>query len=183
MDQYNSGTIYLSRRTLAKAAIKKNFMTITGGILTVFFAMAVLMSITGFDADLRKNLLIYVICLIPSVLLLVLGLKAVALIKLANRYNSIFECDRDGVVTISELTKQTGKENFKILSELELLIEKGFLCNYSLQKQGQPCVMLSDGSADRAGFLNVVCGKCGGTTRLNAGTSGACEYCGNALIS
>ena len=68
------------------------------------------------------------ICLIPSVLLLVLGLKAGALIKLANRYNSIFECDRDGVVTISELTKQTGKENFKILSELELLIEKGFLC-------------------------------------------------------
>ena len=72
-----------------------------------------------------------------------------------------------------------GKATAQILSELERLVEKGYLCNCSLQKTGQPCVLLSDGS----GFVNVVCDICGGTTRIRAGSSGKCEYCGKALES
>ena len=78
-----------------------------------------------------------------------------------------------------------GKATAQILSELERLLEKGYLCNCSLQKTGQPCVLLSDGRADidGSGFVNVVCDICGGTTRLRAGSSGKCEYCGKALES
>ena len=185
MKNCNTNGLYLSKKTLVKAGIKKRIMVISGGILTVLFAISVLMAIVGYSEDLRQNLIIYVALLIPSALLLYQGMKAGALTDLANRYNSIFECDRDGVVTISELTKQTGKTTAKILSELERLLEKGYLCNCSLQKNGQPCVMLSDGSAERdgSGFVNVVCDVCGGTTRLRAGSSGRCEYCGKALQS
>ena len=78
-----------------------------------------------------------------------------------------------------------GKATAQILSELERLVEKGYLCNCSLQKTGQPCVLLSDGRADidGSGFVNAVCDICGGTTRLRAGSSGKCEYCGKALES
>lgn len=183
MKKNNTNGLYLSKKTLVKAGIKKRIMVISGGILTVLFATSVLMAIMDSGNELRQNLIIYVALLIPSVLLLYQGMKAGSLTDLANRYNSIFECDRDGVVTISELTKQTGKATSKILSELEHLLEKGYLCNCSLQKNGQPCVILSDGTAgkDGSGFVNVVCDVCGGTTRLRAGSSGRCEYCGSAL--
>ena len=185
MKNYNTNGLYLSKKTLVKAGIRKRIMVISGGILTVLFAISVLMAIVGYSEDLRQNLIIYVALLIPSALLLYKGMKAGVLTELANRYNSIFECDRDGVVTISELTKQTGKAASKILSELERLLEKGYLCNCSLQKSGQQCVILSDGTADKddSGFVNVVCDICGGTTRLRAGSSGVCEYCGKALKS
>ena len=173
------------KKTLVKAGIRKRIMVISGGILTVLFATSVLMAILDSGDELRQNLIVYVALLIPSVLLLYKGMKDGALTDLANRYNSIFECDRDGVVTISELTKQMGKATPKILSELEWLLEKGYLCNCSLQKTGQPCIILSDGRADidGSGFVNVVCDICGGTTRLRAGSSGKCEYCGKALES
>ena len=183
MKNYNTNGLYLSKKTLVKAGIRKRIMVISGGILTVLFATSVLMAIMDSGNELRQNLIVYVALLIPSVLLLYKGMKDGALTELANRYNSIFECDRDGVVTISELTKQTGKATPKILSELEDLLEKGYLCNCSLQKTGQPCVMLSDGSVEGngSGFVNVVCDICGGTTRLRTNSSGKCEYCGNAL--
>lgn len=185
MKNYNTNGLYLSKKTLVKAGIRKRIMVISGGILTVLFATSVLMAILDSGDELRQNLIVYVALLIPSVLLLYKGMKDGALTDLANRYNSIFECDRDGIVTISELTKQMGKATSKILSELEHLLEKGYLCNCSLQKTGQPCVILSDGRADidGSGFVNVVCDICGGTTRLRAGSSGVCEYCGKALES
>ena len=185
MKNYNTCGQYLSKKTLVKAGIRKRIMVISGGILTVLFATSVLMAIMDYGNELRQNLIVYVALLIPSVLLLYKGIKAGAMTDLANRYNSIFECDRDGVVTISELTKQTGKATSKILSELERLLEKGYLCNCSLQKNGQPCVLLSDGNAagNGSGFVNVVCDVCGGTTRIRAGISGRCEYCGSALKS
>ena len=185
MKNYNTNGLYLSKKTLVKAGIRKRIMVISGGILTVLFATSVLMAILDSGDELRQNLIVYVALLIPSVLLLYKGMKDGALTDLANRYNSIFECDRDGVVTISELTKQMGKATPKILSELERLLEKGYLCNCSLQKTGQPCIILSNGRADidGSGFVNVVCDICGGTTRIRAGSSGKCEYCGKALES
>lgn len=183
MKNYNTNGLYLSKKTLVKAGIRKRIMVIVGGILTVLFATSVFMAIMDSGNELRQNLTVYVALLIPSVLLLYKGIKAGVLTDLANRYNSIFECDRDGIVTIVELGKQTGKANANILSELERLIEKGYLCNCSLQKTGQPCVILSDGTVagNGSGFVNVVCDICGGTTRLRAGSSGRCEYCGKAL--
>ena len=163
MKNYNTFGRYLSKTTLVKAGIKKRIMLISGGILTVLFGTSVLMAIVDYGDELRQNLIVYMALLIPSVLLLYQGMKAGVLTDLANRYNSIFECDRDGIVAIAELVKQTGKANANILSELERLIEKGYLCNCSLQKKGQPCVILSDGRADidGSGFVNVVCDICG----------------------
>ena len=123
------------KKTVVKAGIRKRIMVISGGILTVLFATSVLMAILDSGNELRQNLIVYVALLLPSVLLLYKGMKDGALTDLANRYNSIFECDRDGVVTFSELTKQMGKATPKILSELERLLEKGYLCNCSLQKK------------------------------------------------
>ena len=90
---------------------------------------------------------------------------------------------QDGTVTIEELARQAGKMPFKVLSELEKLFEKGVFRDCTLQKQGLPCVILSGRENSKTSFVNVVCEKCNGTTRIRAGTSGKCEYCGNAISS
>lgn len=181
---YNQEGYYLSPKGMARARSRKSIMTVAGGILTVFFAAGVLMAAMDYSG-LRSNLPVYVILLVPSALLFYRGLRTGILARQANRYNSIFECDQDGVVTIHELTAQTGKTAPAVLSEVEQLLEKGYLCNCSLQRNGQPCVILSAGTTDEAGsaFVNVVCEKCGATTRIRAGSSGRCEYCGSALNS
>lgn len=103
------------------------------------------------------------------------------MIEAANRYNAIFICDSDGIVTISELTKQTGKDPAGIIGEIDKLLNKGYLCGCTLKKEGQPCVVLSDGKADESGFVTVKCPACGGTTRIRTGSNGKCEYCGGEL--
>ena len=83
--------------------------------------------------------------------------------------------------------KSSGKHHrkppFKILSELEKLFEKGVFCDCTLQKQGMPCVILSGRENSKTSFVYIVCEKCNGTTRIRAGSSGKCEYCGNAISS
>ena len=127
MKNYNTNGLYLSKKTLVKAGIRKRIMVISGGILTVLFATSVLMAILDSGDELRQNLIVYVALLIPSVLLLYKGMKDGALTDLANRYNSIFECDRDGVVTISELTKQMGKQPLKFFQSWSICLKRDIL--------------------------------------------------------
>ncbi|MGN1317814.1 MAG: hypothetical protein ACI4VF_02280 [Lachnospirales bacterium] len=179
MNNYSSKALYLSKKTLTKASLKKNILTIIGSILTFLFATSVVMSITGYNEEIKNGLIIYVAFLIFSIIILLIGIKTKLLINKANRYNLIFECDSDGVVTIEELTKQTGIESIKIIADIEMLLKKGYLSGCTLQKKGKICVILSNNTA--TGFINVVCDVCGGTTRLRVGNSGVCQYCGNAI--
>lgn len=156
---------------------------IIGGFFTAVFLFGIISGVTGYNENLRDNLITNIVMLVPSALLLINGIKNGRMAGRAYRYNSIFMCDIDGTVTIEELARQAGKMPFKVLSELEKLFEKGVFRDCTLQKQGLPCVILSGRENSKTSFVNVVCEKCNGTTRIRAGTSGKCEYCGNAISS
>lgn len=177
-----SGT-YLSKTAIAKLAFKKHIQMIIGGIFTVVFLNGIIVGLFGNNETLRKGLVTNIIMLVPFVVLFINGVKNGRKAGLARRYDSIFMCDNDGTVTIEELARQTGKPPFKVLSELESLFKKGLFCDCTLQKQGMPGVILSGRENSRTSFVNVVCEKCCGTTRLRAGTSGRCDYCGNRISS
>ena len=138
MKNYNTFGRYLSKKTLVKAGIRKRIMVISGGVLTVLFATSVLMAILDSGDELRQNLIVYVALLIPSVLLLYKGMKDGALTDLANRYNSIFECDRDGVVTISELTKQMGKQPLKFFQSWSICLKRDIYATALCRKPVSP---------------------------------------------
>lgn len=183
MNDSSTESGYLSKKTIGKAKIKRQILLIVGGILTVFFILSAMMAIAGVDESIRDSLMIYLVLLVPSVIILYCGIKLGTILGKANQYNAIFKCDQDGIITMTELTKQTGKASDQILLEVEDLLKRGYLCNCSLQVKGQPCVILSDGviTGDNAGFVRVICPKCGGTTKLRAGSSGICEYCGSSI--
>ena len=180
---FSDGGTYISKIAIARLTLKKHIQMIIGGFFTAVFLFGIISGVTGYNENLRDNLITNIVMLVPSALLLINGIKNGRMAGRAYRYNSIFMCDIDGTVTIEELARQAGKMPFKVLSELDKLFEKGVFRDCTLQKQGMPCVLLSGRENSKTGFVNVVCEKCNGTTRLRAGTSGKCEYCGNAISS
>lgn len=180
---FSDGGTYISKIAIARLTIKKHIQIIIGGFFTAVFLFGIISGVTGYNENLRDNLITNVVMIVPSALLLLNGIKNGRVAARAYRYNSIFMCDVDGTVTINELANQSGKPPFKVISELEKLFEKGVFCDCTLQKQGSPCVILSGREGSKTGFVNIVCEKCNGTTRIRAGSSGKCEYCGNAISS
>ena len=178
---FSDGGTYISKIAIARLTLKKHIQMIIGGFFTAVFLFGIISGVTGYNEKLRDNLITNIVMLVPSALLLINGIKNGRMAGRAYRYNSIFMCDIDGTVTIEELARQAGKMPFKVLSELEKLFEKGVFRDCTLQTQGVPCVILSGRENSKTSFVNVVCEKCNGTTRIRAGSFGKCEYCGNAM--
>lgn len=177
------GGTYISAAAIARLTLKKHIQMIIGGFFTAVFLFGIISGVTGYNEKLRDNLITNIVMLVPSALLLLNGIKNGIRANLARRYDSIFMCDQDGTVTIEEISKQMGKPSYKALSELEWFFGKGVFRDCTLQKQGAPCVFLFGRANSKTSFVNVVCEKCNGTTRIRAGSSGKCEYCGNAISS
>ena len=173
-------TRYLSLAAVSAQERKKKRLLITGAILTVFFAYGIIAGIMNQSEGLRKGIPLYIICLIPSVLVLLAGFNVGRRIDMAKRFETIFANDRDGVVTFDELARQTAMSETKVFSQLETLFRKGFFQNCSLQSGGVPCVLLGDAMVGESGigFADVVCQSCGASTRIRAGSRGVCAYCG-----
>ena len=180
---FSGGGTYISKVAIARLTLKKHIQMIIGGFFTAVFLFGIISGVTGYNEKLRENLITNIVMVVPSALLLLNGIKNGRMAGLAYRYNSIFMCDTDGTVTIDELAKQSGKPPFKVLSELEKLFQKGVFCECTLQKQGAPCVILSGREGSKTSFVDIVCEKCNGTTRIRVGSSGKCAYCGNAISS
>ena len=161
---FSDGGTYISKVGIARLTLKKHIQMIIGGFFTAVFLFGIISGVTGYNENLRDNLITNIVMLVPSALLLLNGIK-------------------NGRMAARELAKQSGKPPFKVLSELEKLFGKGVFCGCTLQKQGLPCVILSGRENSKTSFVNVVCEKCNGTTRIRAGSSGKCEYCGNAISS
>ena len=180
-NQFSGGGTYISNDVLGRLSFKKNIQVVVGGFFTTFFVLGIIGGLMKDDQVFWDGLISGIIILLPFVLLFLSGIRNSRKIGLARRYNLIFMCDGDGTVTVHELANQIGKPSVKVLSQLEWLFRKGVFCDCTLQQGGEPCVILSGRTGSKTSFVNVVCEKCNGTTRLRAGTFGKCEYCGSAI--
>ena len=177
---------YIVSNKLYDLERKKKRQLIWGLILTLFFASGIILAVVDHEEDLLDNLGFYAFCLIPSALLLYFAIRNGRRIASVHRYNAIFEQDRDGFVSIDELTQALGMPAQKMMKELEDLFRAGLFQNCTLQREVNPGVVLTDAVSASAGvrslgFVNVKCASCGGTSRIRAGTVGVCEYCGSPL--
>lgn len=182
-NQFSGGGTYISNDVLGRLSFKKNIQVVVGGFFTTFFVLGIIGGLMKDDQVFWDGLISGIIILLPFVLLFLSGIRNSRKIGLARRYNLIFMCDGDGTVTVHELANQIGKPSVKVLSQLEWLFQKGIFCDCTLQREGEPCVILSGRTGSKTSFVNVVCEKCNGTTRMRAGTFGKCEYCGSAISS
>ena len=175
--------LYLSLPTVARQERKKKALLIAGGLLTLFFGAGLVGGVLHASDGLREGIPVYLVFLVPSLLLLWRGVQAGRMTEAARRYETIFAADRDGVVTLAELTQQMGQPAEKVFAQLERLFRQGYFQNCTLQRGGEPSVRIASAVAGerRVGFLAVQCPRCGGTTQLRAGSQGVCAFCGGPL--
>lgn len=176
---------YLAADAVRRLANRSRLQQRWGWILTVFFALSVILSLTEQeDRTLREGLPFYAACLAASAFLLWRGYANAALLSRARRFGAIFAQDRNGTVTAEELTRLSGLSGGKLSAQLSALFKRGLFQDCTLRQDGgAPCVLLSDAvlQTRSTGFVNVRCASCGGTSRIRADTVGVCEYCGGPI--
>lgn len=150
----------------------------------IFFGLGILMAVTNPSAELKKHLSIYIGCFALSLIPLYLAFTKSQKLGSINRYDAIFLHDRDGFVSTYELAQQLGKEESVILQELEKYYREGIFVDSTLYREGRPGVQLGDlVHVDKdQGFINVVCGACGATNRVQVNAVSECSYCGSRIV-
>ena len=176
---------YLNAEAERKLARRAKLQTGWGWGLSIFFALAVILSLTAEEGEqIGKDLFFYVGCLVPAAALLLLGFRSKGRLAAARRYAACFSADRDGFVDLRELARATGLPEQTALQRLDRLFNAGLFASCTLQRGGdRPGVALQDPkfSPDAIGYVNVKCASCGGTTRIRAGAVGKCDYCGSPV--
>lgn len=170
MDNNNNnvwvGGTYISNNAIKRINTKRLLQMGIGGFFLFLCLYGLIMGFIDQNGTLREGRMSYIVLLVPFALIFAAGIKNRRKVYLARRYDSIFMCDVNGTVTIDEISRQVGKPPFKVLSELEWFFRKGVFRDCTLQKQGMPCVILSGRADSKTSFVNVVCEKCNGVTRL-----------------
>ena len=180
MVKYN----YLSPIFESQRKKSKGFI-VAGSIIAGLYAFGTIYSLVMPMPAMSKNLEyrdfapIFAAMIIPGLVLLCIGLVMSRKVNVALRYETILSGDKNGIVEIRELTGQTGKSQDEVLRELEILFRKGFFQGCTLQLEGNPAIIINDAMVGEtgAGFAEVRCPKCGGATRIRAGSRGQCSYC------
>ena len=178
------GQGYVSQGVAIAQRSKSKILIIVGTVLTTFWGFGVVGGLFDSADGLREGIPVYIVLMIPSVIMLLRGIKAGRVADTVRRCESIFASDKDGIVTLDELTRHTGRPASRILKDLETAFSKGYFQNCTLQTGSDPKVILANAkTSSRAGtgFITVTCVNCGGQTRIRAGSTGTCDYCGGPI--
>ena len=178
---------YLSPIFESQRKKSKGFI-IAGSIIAGLYAFGTIYSLvipmpmqqtTSQNLEYKLYTPIFAAMIIPGLVLLCIGLVMNRKVNVALRYETILSGDKNGIVDIHELTGQTGKRPDEVIKELESLFRKGFFQGCTLQLEGSPAIIINDAMVGETGtgFAEVRCPKCGGATRIRAGSRGVCSFC------
>lgn len=177
------GSQYLNFFTRTSGSIQQLILFFFGGILTFFWGTGLALGLTESYGITRRDIFPIIVLMIPGILMVIQGIRIGKRNELAKRYNQIFEADRDGTLSMSELKKSSGKEEEQIVKELDLLFRKGYFRDCHFKKEDSSGVVILPGTEKKGGdaFVYVQCSHCGGVTRVPVGTNTVCSYCGSPI--
>ena len=173
---------YLNENIIWKNKAKAKVQMIIGATMIFFYSC-------GFLGIHEDNLPQYYIALIISLMMPAFYLIYCACIHFGNisraqRYNEIFRNDKNGIITAHEMAEVMNMKYYDIFVELDKLFRRGYFVNCTLQLGRNPSVIINNaqvGDEKGTGFLQVICPKCGASTRIRANSRGNCEYCGSLI--
>ena len=173
---------YLNQELIRKTRSKAKFQMIFGISLLCFHSLGFL---CVYEGTLPKMYIpLTVTLLVPFIYLIWCAAIHYSFISKAEAYDKIFIKDKDGIITASEMGNVLNKEYFDIFVELEKIFRRGYFVNCTLQQGRNPSVIINNaqvGDPKGVGFMQMICPKCGASTRIRANSRGKCEYCGSTI--
>ena len=171
---------YLNERKIAAHEVKRKIQIVIALIFGSFFMFGFVNGIIEKDPGMAA---VGGILLLPFLYMFWCGLKTGFLIEAARRYETVFGSDRDGLVTVEELSTMFGKPGYKLMRELDRIFRRGYFQNCTLQQGGHPGVILYDATVGEngVGFIEVRCPNCGGINRIRSGSHSKCTFCGGPV--
>lgn len=136
------------------------------------------------EDEIESHLAAYIAFIIVPGAFLIWAVKNLRLSGKAYKFNSLFENDPDGTVSVENASKLCGMTVSRFVDVFSKLVKKGFLINCSLENPDNPVISLNNGadSADEK-FDIVHCPSCGAPNKVKIGFVEECRYCGSKAIS
>jgi ribosomal protein S27AE len=175
-------TSYLNQKIISKNQVKAKAQMIIGVVMNLFYCCGVYAVIDGSAP--KFYFALYIALMVPGFYLIWCSVQNKKWIKKAIKYDEIFAQDKDGVITAREMGDKLGMKYFDLFIELEKIFRRGYFMNCTLQQGRNPGVIINNaqvGDEKGLGFLQMVCPKCGASTRIRANSRGKCEYCGSII--
>ncbi|SNU09949.1 hypothetical protein SAMN06297422_1403 [Lachnospiraceae bacterium] len=173
---------YLNYVIIRKTRAKAKVQMIVGVSMLAFYAVGLLGVIQGQIERYQTALIIAL--MVPAFYLVWCACNHYGFIAKAERYDKIFCKDKNGIITAHEMAEEMNMKYFDMFVELEKIFRRGYFVNCTLQQGRNPSVIINNaqvGDAKGVGFMQMVCPKCGASTRIRANSRGNCEYCGSII--
>ena len=173
--------MYVNRDTVERSRRTSKIQWVVGGVWCGILIFGIIMGLSG-DKDLAPNVTSYFAMMVPMLPVLFFAWRKDALRRDAERFNGLFEQDRDGYLPLEELAGKVGTETYKVTKRLEELLRRGYLQKCTLERGQSPQIVLQmDTGRAKDRFVGVVCPSCGAPNTARVGFVCTCEYCGATI--
>ena len=98
----------------------------------------------------------------------------------ADKYNSIFEEDTDGMVSYEVFSRLTGYSGKRVRDDIRILTKRNILRNITYGWEGAMVIMRSETEGD---FISVDCPNCGASVPMRVNGGARCQHCGTYMRS
>lgn len=136
------------------------------------------------EDEIGSHLAVYIGFIIVPGCFLLWAVRTLILSGKAYKFNSFFESDPDGVLSVEKTARLFGKPVDKFIDLFSKLVKKGFLINCSLENPDEPVIVLNNGAKTVEGKFDIAqCPSCGASNNIKLGFVENCKYCGAKLYT
>lgn len=175
--------MYINQRLLELQRTRRRWVMILAGVWGGFWAIGVVTGVDMWTEDggkvFRTSLVLSLFGVVP---LVIMGLRQRRL-NAALRLSSLLIDDRDGILTLADISGIVGMPRPKLDRWLNELLSAGVLRNAYLDLGGNPASLVLTRPEDARGQRHcaVICPRCGTNTMVRVGFVASCASCGSPI--
>ncbi len=134
------------------------------------------------EDEIGSALAVYIGFIIVPGVFMFFAVRTLKLAGKAYKFNSLFENDPDGVISVENASRLFGKTVAEVAELFDKLIKKGYLKNCSLQNPDKPVFILNNGAETVEERYDIIhCPNCGAPNSVKYGFVEQCQYCGSKV--
>lgn len=182
--------MYLSKSKLL-------FSQIVSWVTVLWTAFGVFLGITGIglcisamngnytvirEDEIESHFAAYIAFVIVPGAFLIWAVKNLGLTGKAYKFNTLFEGDPDGVISVEKIAVLFGMPVHKFVTVFDKLLKKGYITNCTLENPDNPMIVLNNGAKTVEGKFDIAqCPSCGASNNIKLGFVESCKFCGAKL--